>query len=137
MILADFAVGQVLWSIFWFFIFFLWIWLVITIFADLIRDHELSGWWKALWAVFIIFLPFLGVFIYLIVRGGSMAERSAQDARKQEEAFQQYVRQTVATTPEGAPGAGAADELAKLADLHAKGTLSDEEYAKAKARVLG
>ena len=126
MVVAEFQVGQVLWSIFWFFLFFLWIWLVITIFAD-----DMSGWAKAAWAIGIIILPFLGIFIYLIVRGGQMGERRAREAQEAEAAFQDYVRDAAGS------GGGSADELAKLAELHGNGTLSDDEYAKAKAKVLG
>ncbi|MDH3705017.1 MAG: SHOCT domain-containing protein [Acidimicrobiia bacterium] len=128
-ILAEFQVGQVLWSIFWFFLFFLWIWLVISIFADIIRSDDLSGWGKALWAIAIIFLPFLGVFLYLIVRGGSMGERSAEQARQSEDAFKAYVQ-------DAAGSSSPSDQLANLADLHASGKLSDDEYAQAKAKVL-
>ena len=129
MILAEFQVGQVLWSMFWFFLFFLWIWLVISIFMDVFRSNDLSGWGKAAWTIGIILLPFLGVFIYLIVRGQSMGERSVQQAQANEQAFRSYVQD--------AAGGGAADELAKLAELHANGTLSDDEYARAKAKVIG
>ncbi|MGI9601531.1 MAG: SHOCT domain-containing protein [Acidimicrobiales bacterium] len=128
-VLAEFQVGQVLWSIFWFFLFFLWIWLVISIFADIIRSDDLSGWGKALWAIAIIILPFLGIFLYLIVRGGQMGERAAANAQQSEEAFQSYIRQTAGSS-------SPSDQLASLADLHANGKIDDDEYAKAKARVL-
>jgi len=128
---AEWGTGQVLWSILWFFIFFMWIWLVISIFADIIRNHEMSGWAKALWSLFIIFVPFLGVFIYLIVNGGSMNERSVKQAQAQQDAMNSYIRQTAGT------GGSTADELKNLADLHAAGTLSDDEYAKAKAKAIG
>ncbi len=128
MLLAEFQVGQVLWSLIWFFLFFMWIWLVISIFADIIRSSDLSGWGKALWSIAIILVPFLGVFMYLIVRGGSMGERTVEQIKAQEQAAQQYIRD-VAT-------GGSADELAKLADLHAAGKLSDDEYATMKAKVI-
>jgi len=128
---AEFGTGQVLWSMIWFFLFFLWIWLVITIFADIIRNHHMSGWAKALWALFIIFIPFLGILIYLIVNGGSMNERAMEDAQKQQDAADAYIRQAAGS------GGSTADELKNLADLHAAGTLSDEEYAKAKAKAIG
>ena len=126
---AEFGTGQVLWSILWFFLFFMWIWLVITVFADIIRS-DMSGWGKALWAIGIIFLPFLGVFLYLIVNGGDMGARNMQAAQAQEQAVQAYIR-------DAAGSGSAADELSKLASLHDSGKLSDEEYAKAKARVVG
>ena len=131
MLLANgFGTGQVLWSILWFFLFFLWIWLVITIFADIIRNHDMSGWAKALWALLIIFLPFLGVFIYLIVNGGSMNERAMQDAKRQQDAMDEYIRSTAGS------GGSTSDQLKELADMHSAGKLSDEEYASAKAKVL-
>jgi len=119
-------------TIFWFMIWFMWIWLLITILADLFRDHEVSGWGKALWTVFLIVLPWIGVLVYLIARGGSMNERAPAQAQQREQAFGQYVRQTAAA---GTPST--ADELAKLADLRDRGTISDEEFQHAKAKVLG
>ena len=128
MLLAEFQVGQVFWSIMWFFLFFMWIMLVFSIFGDIMRSGELSGGAKALWSVLIIFLPFLGVFMYLIVHGGKMGARQQQDMEDQQAAFRSYVRD--------AAGGGSADELAKLADLHSSGKLSDDEYAQAKSRVI-
>jgi len=128
---SDFQVGQVFWSILWFFLFVLWIWLLITIFADIIRTKDLSGWGKALWTIAIIILPFLGVFMYLIVNGSSMGERAAQDQADSEAQFREYVRQTAGS------GASQSDQLAKLAELHDAGSIDDDEYAKAKASVLG
>lgn len=126
---AEFGSGQVLWSIFWFFLFFMWIWLVISIFGDIIRSQDLSGGAKALWSVAIIFMPYLGVFLYIVIRGGSMGERQVAMMQAHEDATQAYIRNVA--------GGSAADEVAKLADLHAKGSLSDEEYAQAKAKALG
>ena len=126
---AEFGTGQVLWSILWFFLIFLWIWLVITVFVDIMRSDDLSGGAKALWALVIIFLPYLGIFIYLISRGDKMADRQVKDAQAADEARRAYIRET-------AGGSGHADQLAKLADLHASGKLDDAEYAQAKAKVL-
>lgn len=126
---AEFGTGQVLWSIFWFFLFFMWIMLVFNIFGDIIRSDDMSGMAKAVWTVLIIFLPYLGVFLYLIVRGGSMGRRQAQAAQEQEAAVRDYIRSAA-----GSPSA--ADQLAALADLHSSGKLSDDEYAQAKARVI-
>ena len=130
MLLAEFGTGQVFWSMLWFFLFFIWIWLLISLFGDIFRSKDLSGWGKALWTIFIIILPFLGVLVYLIVRGNSMQERALQDAANRESQFRGYV-QSVATT-----GGGAADELAKLADLRDKGVISQEEFDAAKAKAL-
>jgi hypothetical protein len=129
---AEFGTGQVLWSLLWFFLFFVWIMLIFTIFGDIIRSDDMGGWAKAIWSVFIIFLPFLGIFIYLIVRGGGMSERQAAAAQKQNESMQQYIRATAGTDG----GTSSADQLAKLADLHASGQLDDAEYATAKAKVI-
>ncbi len=127
---AEFGTGQVFWSILWFFLFFMWIMLVFNIFGDIMRSDDLSGLAKAVWSIFIIFLPFLGIFIYLIVRGDKMSRRQVQAAQDQEAAVQDYIRSTAGT-------GNSADQLATLADLHTSGKLSDEEYAAAKARIIG
>ena len=125
------SLWDVLVSIFWFMLWVAWIWVLISIFGDLFRDHDLSGWGKALWTVFLIVLPWLGVLIYLIARGRSMNERARAQAQRNEQAFRQYVQQTAASSP------STADELAKLADLRDRGTISEQEFAQAKARLLG
>jgi type VI protein secretion system component VasK len=130
MLLAEFGTGQVFWSMLWFFLFFIWIWLLISLFGDIFRSADLSGGAKALWTIFIIVLPFLGVLVYLIVRGNSMQERALKQAADQEAQFRGYV-QTVA-----ASGGGTADEIAKLADLRDKGVISQAEFDAAKAKAL-
>src|SRR5690348_16678267 len=110
---------------------FAWIWLLISIFGDLFRDHELSGWAKAFWVFFLIVVPWLGALVYLIVRGRAMNERAREQAQQNEQAFRQYVQQAAADSP------STADELAKLADLRDRGTISEEEFAAAKARLIG
>lgn len=127
---AEFGTGQVFWSILWFFLFFVWIMLIFQIFGDIIRSDDMGGAAKAIWSIFIIFLPFLGIFIYLIARGGGMAERQMKAMKSQEAAMQDYIRTTAGT------GTSAADELAKLADLHSQGKLDDAEYAAAKAKIV-
>lgn len=127
--LAEFGTGQVFWSMLWFFLFFIWIWLLITLFADIFRSQDLGGWGKALWCIFIIFLPFLGVLVYLIARGSSMQERAMQAAADQEKAFRGYVQDV-------AGSGGGAEELAKLADLRDRGIISEEEFQQAKAKAL-
>lgn len=129
LVLAEWGVGQIFWSMLWFFLFFIWIWLLIVVFADIFRSHDLGGFAKFLWILFIIVLPFLGVFIYLIARGHKMSEHAAQDAKAQDAAMRQYV-QSVASTP------SAADELQKAADLKAKGVIDDAEYERLKAKAL-
>ena len=119
------------WATLWFFLFFAWIWLVITIFGDIFRSRDLSGWGKALWTLFVVFLPWLGVLIYLIVRGRSMEDRSVQAAAEREKATRQYV-QSVASDD----GASSADEIAKLAELRNSGLLTEDEFATQKAKIL-
>jgi Short C-terminal domain/Phospholipase_D-nuclease N-terminal len=130
-VLADFGSGQVFLSMLWFFLFFIWIWLLIIVFGDIFRSPDLSGWGKALWSLFIIILPYLGVFVYLIARGKKMGEHAAQQAAAQEAQLRQYV-QNVATTS----GGGSADQIAKLADLRDRGVISEEEFQSAKAKAL-
>jgi hypothetical protein len=119
-------------SIFWFMILFTWIWMLIAIVGDIFRDHELSGWGKALWTLFLIVAPWLGSLVYLIARGRSMNERALAKAQRDERAFGQYVRATA-----GSGTTSTADELTKLADLRDRGTLSVAEFELAKAKVLG
>src|SRR5215218_3123027 len=119
-------------SIFWFMILFAWIGLLFRILGDLFGDHELSGWAKALWTAFLIFFPWLGTLVYLIARGRSMNERAYAQARRNEDALRQYVRETA-----GAGTTSTADELGKLAELRTRGTISDGEFQHAKAKLLG
>ncbi|MGA7758468.1 MAG: SHOCT domain-containing protein [Ilumatobacteraceae bacterium] len=130
MFAAEWGTGQVFWSMVWFFIFVIWIWMIILLFSDIIRSEDLSGWGKGLWVFFIIFLPFIGILAYLIVRGGGMAERSAKAAQEANEATKAYIRDAAAVSSD-------ADQLTKLADLHNSGKLDDAEYAAAKAKVIG
>ena len=130
MLLADFGTGQVFWSFLWFTMFFIWIWLLIMVFSDIFRSHDLNGWSKFFWIFFIIFLPYLGVFVYLIARGHKMQEHALEAAKAQDEMMRTYVQQAAGST------ASPAEELQKLADLKASGVLSDEEFASMKAKVL-
>jgi uncharacterized membrane protein YcjF (UPF0283 family) len=120
-------------SIFWFMILVAWFWLIITVIADLFRDHTMSGWAKALWCLFIIVIPWLGVLIYMIARGGSMQERAEAQARRNDAAFQESVRRAAGT---GAGTTSTADELTKLVDLRDRGVISADEYERAKNKVL-
>jgi ABC-type transport system involved in cytochrome bd biosynthesis fused ATPase/permease subunit len=128
---AEWGTGQVFWSMLWFFLWIIWFWLLIMVFGDIFRSRDLSGGAKALWSIFVIVVPYLGVFIYLLVRGNRMGENAAEAAREQDAAFRQYV-QEAAKTPSSSP----ADELAKLAKLRADGTIDDNEYAQLKAKAL-
>lgn len=128
MFAADFGTGEVFLSMLWFFLFFLWIWLVITVFADIFRSPDLSGWGKALWSIFIIVLPYLGVFVYLIARGRQMGEHAMDEARQRDEMFRSYVRDAAATP------SSEADQLSKLATLKAEGVIDEDEFQRMKAK---
>ncbi|MBV1894454.1 MAG: SHOCT domain-containing protein [Ilumatobacteraceae bacterium] len=127
---AEWGNGQVFWSILWFFLFFVWIMLIFSLFGDIMRSHDISGLSKALWCGAIIFFPFIGIFAYLIVRGGGMAQRQMKAAEEYNDATQAYIRNAAGT------GGNEADQLSKLADLHTSGKLDDAEYATAKAKVI-
>ena len=129
---AEWHVGQVLWSMLWFFLFFIWIWLLIVVFADIFRSRDMGGFAKALWVLFVIIVPYLGVFVYLIARGHKMSEHAAEAAQAQDAAARDYIRSAV-----GSGGSSPADELAKLADLKAQGVIDDAEYASMKAKIVG
>jgi ABC-type multidrug transport system fused ATPase/permease subunit len=129
MLVADFTFGQALLTVLEIFLFAAWLMILFTIIGDLFRDHTLSGWAKAAWVVFLIFVPFLAALIYLIARGDGMRERALQQQQQVQQQLDTYVRQTAA-------GGSAADELSKLATLHDSGKLSDEEFEKAKAKIV-
>jgi ABC-type multidrug transport system fused ATPase/permease subunit len=119
------------WAMLWFFLWIAWIWLLIVILMDVFRSDDMGGWGKALWTLFIIFVPFLGVLIYLIARGKGMSERSVQEAVAREKQTQEYIRSVSAVS-----ATSSADELEKLARLRSNGTISEEEFQAAKAKVL-
>jgi uncharacterized membrane protein YcjF (UPF0283 family) len=131
MLASSYPVLDAFLTMLYFFLFIIWIWLLIMVFMDVFRSHDMGGWAKALWVIFIIVLPFLGVFVYLIARGGSMHERAAAQAAEQQKAFDQYVKQAA-----GTPGESSADQLHKLADLKSQGVLSDAEFEAQKAKIL-
>jgi Phospholipase_D-nuclease N-terminal len=130
MVLADFTFGQALLVVLEVFLFAAYLMVLFTIIGDLFRDHSLSGWAKAAWILFLIVVPFLGALIYLIARGEGMRERALAQQQQAQKQLDAYVRQTA--------GAGsAADELATLARLHDERKLSDEEFERAKAKIVG
>jgi uncharacterized membrane protein YcjF (UPF0283 family) len=131
MLASSYPVLDAFLTMLYFFLFIIWIWLLIMVFMDVFRSHDMSGWAKALWVIFIIVLPFLGVFVYLIARGGQMHERAAAQAAQQQKAFDQYVKQAA-----GTPGETSADQLHKLADLKSQGVLTDAEFEAQKAKIL-
>ena len=112
----------------WFFLFFIWIWILISIISDIFRSHDLGGFAKALWLIFIIFLPVLGVLVYLIAHGHSMQDRSMRQAAQSQAQFDDYVRQTAAS------GKSTAAELADLAQLRQSGAITDEDYERPRPR---
>ena len=131
MLASSYPILDIFLTTLYFFLFIIWIWLLIMVFMDVFRSHDMSGWSKALWVIFIIILPFLGVFVYLIARGGKMHERAAEQAAQQQKAFDQYVKQAA-----GTPGESTADQLHKLADLKSQGVLTDAEFEAQKAKIL-
>ena len=120
---------DVLFAMLWFFLFIIWIWLLITIFVDIFRS-PMSGWAKAGWSIFIIILPFLGVFIYLIANGGKMQERQTEAVVAAQSAQDSYIKSVAGTE-------NTADQLKTLSDLHDAGKLTDDEYNAQKAKLLG
>jgi membrane protein implicated in regulation of membrane protease activity len=117
------------WTIFEIFLWVIWIWILIYVFIDIFRSHDLSGWGKALWFLFVLLIPLIGVLVYLIVRGSSMQDRARQDAQQQDQAFRAYVQ-------DAAGSGNTADQLAKLADLRDRGVITPAEFEREKAKVL-
>ena len=126
--LAELGTGEVLWSIFWFFLFFIWIMILFRVFGDIFSSQDLSGFAKTMWCIFVILLPYLGVFVYLIARGDEMGKHAIAAAQAQDAAAREYIQSVTSS---------GADELAKLAALKADGTLTEAEFAAAKAKLLG
>jgi hypothetical protein len=128
LLLAEISFGEALLLVVEFFLLFAWIWILISVIMDLFRDHELSGVAKAVWVFFLVFIPFVGVLIYLIVRGGGMRDRALKEQADTKKHFDEYVQTQAHATP--------ADELHKLNELKEKGALSAEEFERAKAKLL-
>jgi hypothetical protein len=126
-IAADYPFLDVLWTMILFFCWVAWIWIVITVFIDLFRRNDISGWGKAAWVVFVIVLPFLGVLVYLIAQHDGMRERAVQQAQDQKQAFDQYVREAAG---------GPASEIAKAKELLDKGAITQAEFDALKAKAL-
>jgi Short C-terminal domain len=124
----DYPLMGAFWTFLWFFLWVIWLMLLFKVIFDIFRSDDLGGWGKALWLIFVIVLPFLGVFVYLIARGHDMGKRDIDHARAQQQAFDSYVKDVAST--------GSADELAKLADLKERGVISDAEFEQQKAKLL-
>lgn len=117
------------WTVFEIFLWIIWIWILIYVFIDIFRSHDLSGWAKALWFIFVLFIPLIGVLVYLIARGGEMQQRAQQQAAQQDQEVRRYIQQT-------ANEGNSADQLAKLADLRDRGVITADEFEREKAKVL-
>ena len=127
LIAADYPFLDVLWTIIIFFCWVIWIWIAITVLIDLFRRHDIGGWHKAVWVVFVIVAPFLGVLVYLIAQHDGMRERSVKQAQAQQQAFDSYVRDAAG---------GSAGEIAKAKELLDSGAITQEEFDKLKAKAL-
>lgn len=132
MVLAEFTVGNALVVTLSIFFVIIWIWILIAIISDLFRDHELSGWLKALWLFALLFIPVLTALIYLIARGDGMRKRSIDEQIEAKQQFDRYVQETASTSG----GGSAVDELHRLNDLKASGAITDEEFAQLKAKIV-
>ncbi|MEU7038928.1 SHOCT domain-containing protein [Streptomyces sp. NPDC046237] len=130
----DYPLLNVFWTMLWFFLWIMWLFLLFKVITDIFRDHELNGWAKAGWLIFCILLPYVGVLVYVIARGKGMSRRDVKQAKEHEAAFQQYIRQAAGTGD--ATKGSSVDELARLADLKDKGAITNEEFERAKAKVL-
>ena len=129
----DYPLLNLFLTMLYFFLWIAWLFLLFRIILDIFRSHDLGGWGKALWTILILFVPFLGVLIYVIARGSSMQERDMQQARDSKQAMDRYITETARGA---APATSPVDELTKLADLHKSGAINDDEFAAMKAKVL-
>jgi Short C-terminal domain/Phospholipase_D-nuclease N-terminal len=128
LIATDYPFLDILWTMIIFFFWVIWIWIVITVLIDVFRRHDIGGWAKAAWVVFVVILPWLGVLVYLIVEHDGMRERSTKQAAAQKQEFDQYVRDAAG---------GSAAEIAKAKQLLDAGTITQEEFNALKAKALG
>jgi ABC-type multidrug transport system fused ATPase/permease subunit len=117
------------WTILIIFLWVIWFWILITIFIDIFRSHDLSGWAKALWFLFVLFIPLIGVLVYLIARGDKMHERAVRQAQQQDAEARAYIQQAAGSQ-------NSADQLAKLADLRDRGVITAHEFEREKAKIL-
>ncbi|MEI5520304.1 SHOCT domain-containing protein [Streptomyces brasiliscabiei] len=129
----DYPLLSVFWSMLWLFLWIMWFVLLFRVVVDIFRDDDMSGWAKAGWLVFTILLPFLGVFVYVIARGKNMGRREVAQARAQQNAFDDYIRQTAKG---GGGQSSSVDDLARLSEIRSRGDISDDEFRRAKELVL-
>ncbi|HTP15302.1 MAG TPA: SHOCT domain-containing protein [Streptosporangiaceae bacterium] len=128
---SSYPLLDLFWTLLEFFLWVIWIWILIMVIIDIFRSHDLGGFAKALWFLFVLFIPLIGVLVYLIARGGSMHERAVRQAQHQDAEMRRYVQQAAAESP-----ASTADQLAKLADLRDRGVISAAEFDREKAKIL-
>jgi len=128
---SSYPLLDAFWTIVEIFLWVIWIWILITVFIDIFRSHDLSGGAKALWFVFVLIIPLVGVLVYLIARGDSMHERQMRQARVDDQAVRSYIQQAAASSP-----ASTADQLEKLANLRDRGVITAEEFEREKAKIL-
>ena len=128
---SNYPLLNLFWTMLEFFVWVIWIWLLIWVFIDIFRSRDLSGWAKALWFLFVLVIPLIGVLVYLIARGDSMHERAARQVQQEDQEARKYIQQAAASSP-----ASTADQLGKLADLRDRGVISDQEFEREKAKVL-
>jgi ABC-type multidrug transport system fused ATPase/permease subunit len=130
MLAYDYPILGLFWTMLWLFLWIAWLMLLFKVIFDIFRSHDMGGWGKALWAIFVVVVPFLGVLVYLIARGDSMRERDVADMKAQQEAMNTYIQQAASG------GTSAADELTKLHDLKERGVITDAEYQQQKVKLL-
>ena len=128
---SSYPLLDAFWTIVEIFLWVIWFWILITVFIDIFRSHDLSGWGKALWFLFVLIIPLIGVLVYLIVRGDSMHERQLRQASAEDQAARAYIQQAAADSP-----ASTADQLEKLANLRDRGVITPEEFEREKAKIL-
>jgi hypothetical protein len=128
---SSYPLLNVFWTILEVFLWVIWIWVLIAVFIDIFRSSDLSGVAKAVWFVFVLLIPLIGVLVYLIVRGGSMHDRAAEQAQRQDEAYRSYVKQVAADSPDST-----ADQISKLADLRDRGVITSEDFERGKTKIL-
>ncbi|TXS34236.1 SHOCT domain-containing protein [Streptomyces sp. OR43] len=133
----DYPLLNLFWTMLWFFLWIMWLFLLFRVIMDIFRSDDLGGWAKAGWLVLALVLPYLGVLVYVIARGKSMGQRDVKDAKERDAAFKAYVREAAGSSDaNGAPKSSHVEDLSKLADLKDKGAISEEEYQRAKTKLL-
>ncbi|MFD3491571.1 SHOCT domain-containing protein [Streptomyces sp. NPDC058690] len=135
----DYPLLNLFWTMLWFFLWIMWLFLLFKVIADIFRSDDLGGWAKAGWLILALVLPYLGVLVYVIARGKSMGKRDLKEAQEREAAFKSYVREAAGTGHPGGgtpKGGGSVEDLAKLADLKDRGAITEEEFRQAKTKLL-